>query len=86
MNARSAPQSLSELSATASNTGCRSNAERLITWSTSERGGLLLERFAQILSTLSQLAKQPRILDGDHGLTGEILHQRDLLVGEGATS
>ena len=30
----------------------------------------------------SQLVEQPRVLDGDHGLGGEILHQRDLLVGE----
>ena len=38
-------------------------------------GGLLLQRFAQF-------AEQPRVLDGDDGLGGEILHQRDLLVGE----
>ncbi len=40
-------------------------------------GGLLLKRFAQ-------LAEQPGVLDGDDGLGGEILHQLDLLVGEGA--
>src|SRR5262249_49325247 len=40
-------------------------------------GGLLLQRFAQ-------LVEQPRILDGDHRLRGEILHQCDLLVGERA--
>ena len=38
-------------------------------------GGLLLQRF-------TQLAKQPRILDGDDGLGGKVLHQLDLLVGE----
>ena len=38
-------------------------------------GGLLLQRFAQ-------LAEQPRVLDGDDGLSGEVLHQLDLLVGE----
>ena len=27
--------------------------------------------------------EQPRVLDGDHGLRGEVLHQLDLLVGEG---
>ena len=38
-------------------------------------GGLLLQRFAQLI-------KQPRILDGDDGLGGEVLDQLDLLVGE----
>ena len=38
-------------------------------------GGLLLQRFAQ-------LVEQPGVLDGDDGLRGEILHQRDLLIGE----
>src|SRR5207342_1241526 len=38
-------------------------------------GGLLLQRFAQ-------LVEQPRVLDGDDGLTGEILYQLDLLVAE----
>src|SRR5262249_22491011 len=39
-------------------------------------GGLLLQRFAQ-------LVEQARVLDGDDGLGGKILHQLDLLVGEG---
>src|SRR5262249_24755996 len=40
------------------------------------RGGrLLLQRFAQ-------LVQQPRVLDGDDGLGGEIRHQLDLFVGE----
>jgi hypothetical protein len=38
-------------------------------------GGLLLERFAQ-------LVKQPRILDGDYGLVSKIAHQLDLLFRE----
>ena len=38
-------------------------------------GGLLLQRFAQ-------LVEQPRVLNGDDGLIGEGLDQRDLLVGE----
>ena len=37
--------------------------------------GLLLQQF-------TQLVEQPRILDGDDGLVGEVLHQFDLLVGE----
>ena len=46
-------------------------------------GGLLLQRFGQIFGALAQLVEQPRVLDGDHRLGGEILHQLDLLVGEG---
>ena len=38
--------------------------------------GLLLQGFAQF-------AEQPRVLDGDDGLGGEVLDQLDLLVGEG---
>ena len=30
----------------------------------------------------TQLAEQPRVLDGDDGLGGEVLHQLDLLVRE----
>ena len=40
-------------------------------------GGLLLKRFAQ-------LVEQPRVLDGDDGLRGEVCDQLDLLVGERA--
>src|ERR1017187_3747814 len=40
------------------------------------RGGrLLLQRFTQVV-------EQPRILDGDDGLRGEVLNQLDLLVAE----
>ena len=42
-------------------------------------GGLLLE-----LNRLAQLVEQPRVLDGDHGLTGEFSHHFDLLFGERA--
>ena len=31
---------------------------------------------------LAQLVEQPRVLDGDDGLRGEVLHQLDLLFGE----
>ena len=48
-----------------------------MTWSTSDGGGLLLQRFAQ-------LVEQPGVLDGDDRLAGEVLHQLDLLVGERA--
>ena len=44
--------------------------------------GLLLQRLGQIVGALAQLVEQPRVLDGDHGLGGEVLHQLDLLVVE----
>ena len=36
----------------------------------------------ELLVQLVELIEQPCILDGDHGLRCEILHQLDLLVGE----
>src|SRR5262249_52624780 len=47
-------------------------------------GGLLLQRFAQIVGALSQLVEEPRVLDGDDGLVGEAPDQLYLLVGEWA--
>src|SRR5262249_38698038 len=44
--------------------------------------GLPLKRLGEIVGTLSQLVEQPRVLDGDDGLVGEIADQLDLLVGE----
>ena len=44
--------------------------------------GLLLQRFGQVVGTLAQFPKQPRVFYRDDGLLGEILDQRDLLVGE----
>ena len=41
-------------------------------------GGLLLQRFC------ADSLEQPRVLDGDHGLGGEVRDQLDLLVGERA--
>ena len=60
----------------------RANCE--MTLSTSRGRGLLLQRLAQIIGALAQLVEQPRVLDGDDGLGGEVLHQLDLLVGEWA--
>ena len=37
---------------------------------------------SEIVGALAQLVEQPRVLDGDDGLRGEVLHQLDLLVGE----
>ena len=45
-------------------------------------GGLLLQRFAQLVGALLHRVEQPHVLDGDHRLVGEGLDQRDLLVGE----
>jgi hypothetical protein len=36
-----------------------------------------------ILSSLAKLVQQPRVLNGDDGLLSEILHERDLLLGNG---
>ena len=44
-------------------------------------GGLLLQRLAKS-SVRAQFLEQPRVLDGDHRLLGEVAHQLDLLVGE----
>ncbi len=38
----------------------------------------------EIVGALAQLVEQPRVLDGNHGLGGEIQYQCDLLVGEGS--
>ena len=46
--------------------------------------GLLLQRLAQIVGALAQLVEQPGILDRDDGLSSEVRHQLDLLVGKGA--
>jgi hypothetical protein len=35
---------------------------------------LLLQRFAQIICALPQLVEQPRVLDSDDGLGGEVLY------------
>ena len=66
------------LSSIASNTGSRSPGELLMTFSTSAVA--VCCSLGKIDS--AQLIEQPRILDGDDGLGGEVLHQFDLLVGE----
>ena len=45
-------------------------------------GGLLLQRFAQIIGALLHFVEQPRLLDGDDGLIGESLQQFDVVIGE----
>src|SRR5262249_13957447 len=44
--------------------------------------GLLLQRLREIVGALAQFVEQPRVLDGDDGLGGEVLDQFDLLVRE----
>ena len=64
-------------SSMASNTGCKSPGELEMTLQHLGGRGLLLQRLAQLI-------KQPRVLDRDDGLGGEVLDQFDLLVGERA--
>ena len=71
----------------ASRTGWRSVGEVAITRRISARGGLLLQRLGQVGSPVRASApEQPGVLDGDDGLVGERLQQRDLPVGEGRAS
>ena len=65
------------------NTGSSSPGELLMTLEHLGGRRLLLQRLAQIVGALAQLVEQPRILDGDDGLRGEVRHQLDLLVGKG---
>ena len=64
------------------NTGSSSPGDELITRSTSEVAVCCSKIFAEIGGALAQFVEQPRILDGDDGLGGKVLHQRNLLVGE----
>jgi hypothetical protein len=66
-----------------SSTACRSKVERLITLSVGG-GGLLLQRFAQIIPALAQLVEQSRVLDGNDSLGGEVSYKFNLLIGETA--
>ena len=70
-----APHSRIAFSSIASNTGARSPGEELMTCNTSA--------VAVCCSSASRcLGDQPRVLHRDHRLRGEVLQQRDLLVGE----
>src|SRR5262249_5791665 len=46
------------------------------------RGGLLLQRFSEVGSALAQFVEQPRVLDSDDGLGGEVRQHLDLFVSE----
>src|SRR5262249_55590128 len=43
---------------------------------------LLFQCFAQVIRALAQLVEQPRVLDGNNPLLGEIAQKLNLLVGE----
>ena len=58
----------------------------LITWSTSDVAVCCSKRLGEVRGALAQFVEQPRVLDGDDGLSGEVLDKRDLPVGEGRTS
>src|SRR6185436_12735954 len=44
--------------------------------------GLLLQRFGEVIGALTQLVEQPRVLDRDHRLGGEVRHQVNLLASK----
>ena len=44
---------------------------------------MLFQRLAEIVGALAQLVEQPRVFDGDDGLSGEALNEFNLSVGEG---
>src|SRR6516165_3600036 len=46
--------------------------------------GLMSERLRKFMTFRLHLVEQPRVLDGDDGLGGEVLNQLDLFVGERA--
>ena len=60
------------------NTGSSSPGELEMTLQHLAGRGLLLQRLGQIVGALAQLVEQPRVLDGDHGLGGEVLSKFDL--------
>ena len=47
---------------------------------------LLLQRLCEVTCALAQFVEQPRVLDGDDRLGGEILHQPICLSVKGRTS
>ena len=66
-------------SSMALNTGSNSPGELEMTLSTSEVAVCCSSDSEQIVGALAQLVEQPRVLDGDHRLRGEVLKQFDLL-------
>ena len=50
------------------------------------RRGLLLQRLGEIVGALAQLVEQPRVLDGDDGLRGEVVTSSICFSVKGCTS
>src|SRR5215469_15130128 len=46
------------------------------------RRSLLLQGFSEIIGALAQLVEQPRVLDGDDRLRGEVFNEFNLLTSE----
>ena len=65
-------------------TASKSNADRLITLSTSAVAVCCSERFLEVACLRLHLVEQPHVVDGDDGLFGERLKKRDLSIGERA--
>ena len=64
-----------------SSTVLRSKVERLMTLSTSAVAVCCCSDSVKIVGARLHLVEQPHVLDRDHRLVGEGLHQLDLLVG-----
>ena len=79
-----APQSSTAEAISVLNTACRSNAERLMTFSTSEVAVCMLQRLGEVVRLGLHLVEQPRVLDRDHRLVGEGSDEIDLALREGA--
>ena len=47
-----------------------------------QRLGQVSRALAEVIGALTKFVEQPRVLDSDHRLGGEILHQLDLLVSK----
>ena len=60
-------------------TVCRSSVE-LTAWLISPSARSSPTELTKLVGTFAQLSREPRILDGDDGLGGEILDKIDLLV------
>ena len=81
---RAPGKSFNPLCTMASNTGCVSVSELLMTLQDFGRRRLLLQRLGQLARARLLGLEQPRVLDGDDGLVGEGLHQLDLPFAEGS--
>ena len=75
---RAAPRMSTSVSSTAS----RSNAERLMTFSTSAVAVCCCSASVEVARARLHLVEQAHVLDRDHGLVGEGLHELDLALGE----